>query len=33
MAEKINWEDNLSHALETAKKQGKLVLIDFFSPL
>jgi hypothetical protein len=32
MAEEIVWEKSLSKALESAGKENKLVLGDFFSP-
>ena len=32
MAEAILWKNNLSDVLESAKNEGKLVLVDFFSP-
>jgi hypothetical protein len=32
MSEQVNWEKTLSVALERAKKENKLVLIDFYSP-
>jgi len=32
MAEGINWLNSLSSAVESAKKENKLVLLDFYSP-
>jgi len=32
MAEEIIWEKSLSKALESAGKENKFVLVDFFSP-
>lgn len=32
MSEGIIWMDSLGKALESAKNENKLVLIDFFSP-
>jgi hypothetical protein len=32
MGEGIIWEKSLSSALESAKNQNKLVLVDFFGP-
>ncbi len=32
MAGEIIWEKSLSKALESAGKENKLVLVDFFSP-
>lgn len=28
----INWTGNLDEALDRARSEGKLVLLDFFSP-
>lgn len=33
MAEGINWEKSLKNATEAAKKEKKLILIDFTTPL
>jgi hypothetical protein len=32
MAGEIMWLNSLKHALETAQKEDKLVLVDFFTP-
>lgn len=32
MSEELNWEKTMTGALERAKKENKLVLIDFYSP-
>jgi len=32
MAKTIEWETQLDKALETARQQGKPVLLDFFNP-
>jgi hypothetical protein len=32
MSEEIKWENTMTGALERAKKENKLVLIDFYSP-
>lgn len=32
MANEITWMKTLNEALESAKKEGKLVLLDFYSP-
>lgn len=29
---KINWTGDLDSALQTARNEGKFVLLDFFSP-
>lgn len=33
MSEKLSWEKSLSHALQLAKDQNKMVLVDFYGPL
>lgn len=32
MAEAILWKNSLTEVLGSAKSEGKLVLVDFFSP-
>ena len=33
MSEKLQWQNKLSAAVELAKDQNKLILLDFYSPL
>jgi len=33
MEKKINWEKDYDRALDLAKAQNKMVLLDFFSPV
>jgi hypothetical protein len=33
MSEKLQWQNKLSTAVELAKDQKKLILLDFYSPL
>jgi hypothetical protein len=32
MTNPIQWESDITHALDMAKKEGKPVLLDFFNP-